>query len=177
MVWLLIMDCVHGCRCSRKLISNRSTHINRRDDFTPPGGFKICLLVLFNEWDVEKHPQATFLNPDQDCPLSPFVFLTLERRLLIIVPTKWPNAATSYSSAEYTSHFSAIYFSRSWPSVSHHENAITPTPPKLLLIAADKSSMRSTIQRSDDGNDPNKSNLIVQKKNSFHIYALSTWAL
>lgn len=76
-------------------------------------------------------------------------------------------AATSYSSAEYTSHFSAIYFSRSWPSVSHHENAITPTPPKLLLIAADKSSMRSTIQRSDDGNDPNKSNLIVQKKKQF----------
>lgn len=48
----------------------------------------------------------------------------------------------SYSSVEYMSHFAAIYlYCSPHYAVSHHKNAITPTPPQLLLIATDKSSM------------------------------------
>lgn len=40
------------------------------------------------------------------------------------------------------SHFAAIYlYCSPHYAVSHHKNAITPTPPQLLLIATDKSSM------------------------------------
>lgn len=147
-----------------------------------------------------KSLDSTMFRPQM--PWDIFFSYQISRRVMVIVVSiKWPNALPRATVAYNVSHFAAIHFCCTpHYAVSHHGNAITPTPPQLLLIATDKSPMwhiRDTLPNlseygvsvvpnavaptaqiwNRDTVTNNKRNMCQPLNTSyFRIYTFSTWA-